>query len=114
MRLSKPSERVTRLGGVLARRRPPSASPSNRRMPELNIGDRNGYVSCVHEFRTAKLRRGSRTFAHHPGAAKMVEDYYDFPMGSDFLSSRSIADADRDGGRKLARLRRGFGLGTEG
>jgi hypothetical protein len=38
----------------------------------------------------------------------MVEDYYDFPMGSDFLSSRSITDADRDGGRKLARLRRGF------
>jgi hypothetical protein len=29
-------------------------------------------------------------------------------MGSDFLSSRSITDADRDRGRKLARLRRGF------
>ena len=39
------------------------ASPSNRRMPEPNIGDRNSYASCVHEFRTAKLRRGSRTFA---------------------------------------------------
>jgi|SRR6516162_5675890 hypothetical protein len=58
------SQRVTRLGGVLARRRPPSASPSNRRMPEPNIGDRNSYGSCVHVFRTAKLRRGSRTFAH--------------------------------------------------
>jgi hypothetical protein len=63
---------------------PPSASPSNRRMPEPNIGDRNSYGSCVDEFRTAKLRRGSRTFAQDPGAAKMVEDYYDFPMGSDF------------------------------
>src|ERR1700758_4146850 len=77
------NERVTRLGGVLARRRPPSASPSNRRMPEPNIGDRNSYGSCVHEFRTAKLRRGSRTFCPGPGAARMVEDYYDFPMGSD-------------------------------
>ena len=32
---------VTRLGGVLARRRPPTASPSSRRMLEPNIGDRN-------------------------------------------------------------------------
>ena len=39
------------------------ASPSNRRMPEPNIGDRNSYGSCVHEFRTAKLRRGFRVFA---------------------------------------------------
>jgi hypothetical protein len=38
----------------------------------------------------------------------MIEDYYDFPTGSDFLSGRSITDADRDRGRKLARLRRGF------
>jgi hypothetical protein len=30
----------------------------------LRTGDRNSYGSCVHEFRTAKLRRGSRTFAH--------------------------------------------------
>src|SRR6516162_6039653 len=58
------SQGVTHLGGVLARRRPPSASPSNRRMPEPNIGDRNSYGSCVDEFRTAKLRRGCRTFAH--------------------------------------------------
>jgi hypothetical protein len=35
----------------------------------------------------------------------MIDDYYDFPTGSDFLSSRSITDADRDRGRKLARLR---------
>ena len=58
------SERVTRLGGVLARRRPPSALPSNRRMPEPKIGDRNSYGSCLHESQAAKLRRGSRTFAH--------------------------------------------------
>jgi hypothetical protein len=38
----------------------------------------------------------------------MIKDYYDFHMGSDFLSSRSISDADRDRDRKLARLRRGF------
>src|SRR5215467_7969610 len=37
---------------------------SNRRMPKPNIGDRNSHGSVVHEFRTAKLRRGSRTFAH--------------------------------------------------
>ena len=30
-------------------------------------------------------------------------------MGSGFLRSRSITHADRDGGRKLARLRRGRG-----
>jgi hypothetical protein len=42
-------------------------------MPEPNIGDRNSHGSPVHEFRTAKLRRGS-----------LIEDYYDFPMGSDF------------------------------
>ena len=34
-------QRVTRLGGVLARRWPPTASPSSRRMPEPNSGDRN-------------------------------------------------------------------------
>src|SRR5215467_7258298 len=53
------SQRVKRLGGVLARRRPPTASPSSRRMPEPNTGDRNSHFSRVDEFRTAKLRRGS-------------------------------------------------------
>jgi len=33
-------------------------------MPEPNIGDRSSYGACVHEFKTAKLRRGSRTLAH--------------------------------------------------
>jgi hypothetical protein len=54
-------------------------------MPEPNIGNRNSHGSRVHEFRTAKLRRGSPA---RPGAAVMIEDYYDFLMGSDFLSSR--------------------------
>jgi hypothetical protein len=44
-------------------------------MPEPNIGDRNSHGSRVHEFRTAKLRRGSPA---RPGAARMIEDYYDF------------------------------------
>src|SRR6516225_8288864 len=50
------SQRVTRLSRVLARRRPPTASPSSRRMPEPNTGGRNGHGSRVDEFRTAKLR----------------------------------------------------------
>jgi len=42
------SQRVTRLGGVLARWRPPTASPSSRRMPEPNTSDRNSHGSRVH------------------------------------------------------------------
>src|SRR6516164_3756939 len=61
-----------------------SASPSSRRMPEPNTGDRNSYGSRVHEFRTAKLRRGSPDVCPRPGTARMIEDCYDFPMGSDF------------------------------
>ena len=84
VRLSKfASQRVTRLGGVLARRRPPTASPS-RRMPEPNTGDRNSHGSRVEEFRTAKLRRGSQMSVQDKGAARMIEDYYDLPMDSDF------------------------------
>jgi hypothetical protein len=56
VRLSKPPASASRAWA--------ESSPSNRRMPEPNIGDRNSYGSRVHEFRTAKLRRGSRTFAH--------------------------------------------------
>ena len=78
------TQRVTRLGGVLARRRLTTASPSSRRMSELNTGDRNSHGSRVDEFRTAKLRRGSRTSVQDQGAARMIEDYYDFPTGSDF------------------------------
>src|SRR5215831_10214817 len=80
------SQRVTRLGGVLARRRPPTASPSSRRMPEPNTGDRNSHSSRVEEFRTAKLRRGSPDVCPGPGWARVIEDYYDFPMGSGFCA----------------------------
>jgi hypothetical protein len=53
-------------------------------MAEPNTDDRNSHGSRVDEFRTAKLRRGSRTSVQDQGAARMIEDYYDFPMGSDF------------------------------
>jgi hypothetical protein len=78
------SQRVTRLGAVLTKWRPPTASPSNRRMPEPNTSDRNSHGSRVHEFQTAKLRRGSPDVYPRPGAARMIEDYYNFPMSSDF------------------------------
>src|SRR5262245_56777189 len=61
------SQRVTRTGGVLARRRPPTASPSSRRMPEPTTGDRNSHSSRVEEFRTAKLRRGAPDVGRGPG-----------------------------------------------
>jgi hypothetical protein len=57
---------------------------SSRRMPEPNTGDRNSHGSRVDEFRTAKLRRGSPRSVEDQGAARMIEDYYDFPIGSDF------------------------------
>jgi hypothetical protein len=41
----------------------------------------------------------------------MIEDYYFFSNGFWFLSGRSITHADRDGGRKLARLDVAFGKG---
>jgi hypothetical protein len=69
-------------GGVLARRRLPTTSPSRRRMPEPNT---NG--SRVHEFPTAKLRRGCPDVSPRPDAARMIEDYYNFPMGSGFEQS---------------------------
>jgi hypothetical protein len=72
------------LGGVLARRRPPTAALSSRRMPEPNTGDRNSHGSRVEEFRAAKFRRGSLDVCPGQGAARMIEDYYDFPMDSDF------------------------------
>jgi hypothetical protein len=53
------SQRVTRLGGVLMRWRPPTASRRVVEMPEPNTGNRNSHGSRVEEFRTAKLRRGS-------------------------------------------------------
>ena len=79
-------------------------------MPEPNIRDRNSYGSCVHEFRTAKLRRGSRTFAHDQvqrGWSKIITIFQWVLIFEQSVNH----DADRDGGRKLARLRRGCGGG---
>ena len=46
--------------------------------------------------------RAAIVVANWRGYHGCAED--DFPMGSDFLRSRSITDADRDRGRKLAPL----------
>src|SRR6516225_9130331 len=78
------SERVTRLGGVLARRRRPTASPSSHRMLEPNTGDRNSHGSRVEEFRTAKLRRGSPDVSPGPGPGEDDRRLLRFPTGSDF------------------------------
>jgi hypothetical protein len=78
------SRRATRLGGVLARRRPPTASLSSRRMPEPNTGDRNSHGSSVDEFGPQNCVAVPRTSLQDEGAARMIEDYYDFPMGLDF------------------------------
>ena len=49
-----------------------------------NTGDRNSHSSCVDEFRTANCGAVPRTSVEDRGAARMIEDYYDFPTGSDF------------------------------
>jgi len=102
------SQRVTRLGEVLARRRPPIASPSSRRMPEPNTSDRNSHGSRVHEISDRKI--AARFSRRLPTTRCGEEDrrLLRFSNGFWFLRSRSITHADRDGGRKLARLRRGF------
>jgi aryl-alcohol dehydrogenase-like predicted oxidoreductase len=56
----KRDEYVTRLGGVLARERPPTASPSNRRMPEPNTGDRSSHGSR----RRISDRKNAARFPH--------------------------------------------------
>jgi len=43
-----------------------------------------------------------QTSVQDQGAARMIEDYYDFPTGSDFRAIGQSTDADRDRGRKLA------------
>ena len=78
------SQRVTRLGGVLASRRPPTASPSGRRMPEPNTGARISHGSRVMNFGPQNCGAVPQTSVEDQGAARMIEDYDDFPMGSDF------------------------------
>src|SRR5215472_10615192 len=50
VRLSKSPASSDASSGVLARRRPPTTSPSSRRMPEANTGDQNSHGSRVDEF----------------------------------------------------------------
>jgi hypothetical protein len=52
-------------------------------MPEPNTGDRNSHGSRVDEFRTANCGAVPRTSVQDQGAARMIEDYYDFAMDSD-------------------------------
>src|SRR5215472_8288382 len=59
------------------------------------------------KFRPQNCGAVLRTSAHDQvrrGRSKIIT----FSNGFWFLRSRSITHADRDGGRKLARLRRGF------
>ena len=82
------------------RSRQPARDASSRDPREVAAGDRlavessnartehrrseQPWRSRVDEFRTAKLRRGSWTSVQDQGAARVIEDYYDFPTGSDF------------------------------
>ena len=71
---------------LLARRRPPTGSPSRRECPNRipAIGTAMALVSM--KFPTAKLRRGSPDVCPRPGAARKIENYYVFPMGSGFCA----------------------------
>src|SRR5215472_11391920 len=68
------SQGVTRLGGVLTRRRPPTASPSSRRMPEPNTGGRNSHGSRVMNFGPQNCGAVPRTSVQDQSAARMIED----------------------------------------
>jgi hypothetical protein len=77
-------------------------------MPEPNTSDRNSHGSRVHEISDRKI--AARFPGRLPTTRCGEEDrrLLRFSNGFWFLHSRSITHADRDGGRKLARLRRGF------
>src|SRR5215470_13316656 len=70
------------LGGVLARRRPPTAWPSSRRMPEPSTAIGTAMAPVSMNFGPQNCGAVPRTSAHDQGVAGMIEDYYDFPMGS--------------------------------
>jgi hypothetical protein len=74
---------VVDFGWRSSRQRLATVSRSSR-MPEPNTGDRTSHGSRVDEFRTAKLRRGSPDVCPGPGCGEDDQDYYDFPMDSDF------------------------------
>jgi hypothetical protein len=103
------SQRVTRLDEVLARRRPPTASPSRRQMPEPNTSDRNSHSSRVHEISDRKI--AARFSGRLPTTRCGEEDrrLLRFSNGFWFLRSRSITHADCDSGRKLACPDTGYG-----
>src|SRR5215467_13354053 len=78
------SQRVTRLGGVLARRRPPTASPSSHRMPEPNTAIGTAMASVSKNFGPQNCGAVPRMSVQDEGAAGVIKDYYDFPMDSNF------------------------------
>ena len=93
-----------------ARRPPPREDPAQaRHAPAGGFDNRTTGCSssCLHEFRTAKLRRGSRTFAHDQVRRRWSKIITILQWVLMFEQS-ATADADRDGDSKLARLRRGF------
>src|SRR6516165_8057035 len=75
---------MTRLGEVLARRRPPRRRDVECPNRTPAIGTAMAPVSM--KFPTAKLRRGSPDAYPRPVAARKIEDYYVFPMGSGFCA----------------------------
>jgi hypothetical protein len=77
-------------------------------MPEPNTSDRNSHGSRVHEISARKI--ATRFSGRLPTTRYGEEDrrLLRFSNGFWFFLRRSITHADRDGGRKLTRLRRGF------
>src|SRR5215469_5227534 len=57
-------------------------------------------------FQTAKSRRGYSGGFGRPVEARIIPDSYFSSMGSAFTEAAQPPTADRDGDRKLARLRR--------
>ena len=60
--------------------------------------------------RTAKLRCGLPDIAGDRPSAGMISGYCDFTMSSTFSATGQLLDLKRAGDRKLARLRRRFGV----
>jgi hypothetical protein len=69
--------RVTRPGRILARRRPSTASPSNARIEHRRSEQQWASVSM--NFGPQNCGAVRQTSVEDQGAARMIEDYYDFP-----------------------------------
>src|SRR6516162_6142912 len=102
------SQRVTRLGGVLARRWPPTASPSSRRMPEPNTAIGTAMAPVSMNFGPQNCGAVAQTLLTSGVERRVITDYCDFTTGSAFSGDRSATDARRAGHRKMARLRWAF------